>query len=748
MVLEHAPNKTLFDLFRTHPSYLPIPLVTHLFSQLMQAINHIHTLHIVHRDIKLENVFLFGPDIMDILRPNANHLHRTHRHRSLLHHNSKHMQQSIHEAPSFPYTSLTLKLADFGLSHTHPPATLSSVYHGSPHYQAPELWARVPHLPLPTDVWSAGVVLFAMVARRLPFDVDELEEWGGFFNQKCRGSDELHVETDRVLVHGKNVGKDDAKRPPVPRPGAPAYMPHDAVGVMTPAIDNLLKRLFALDPALRPTAREVLSDALFNRTECHTPHEEVSVLQDKSSTQRASRLPVLCHPLADVRKTPPSPSTNPCDAYDLYDIATLCTPPSTHVPPASFHGSSLEWKVQKRLEGEKDCIEKVWAGRLGAWKVYNGEDANKDAGEKGKSVEKVYEKEKRELQKKEDKEKKDKEKERKGEWSGKTGWSKSLGRIRGADVRMRLATLGHLGHSGQRGQSERAEQATPAAHRGQEGNGETKPVALKPKHGTSLSFRSLRIKTEHKAESKHPDAYTPSPLASKFVARQDPAPSIAKPSTLQPPQPNAATLRPPPSLLKPKLSIRTLRIKTDFKQPFPTADAPSPLAQTPTRSIHQPPQAHAFRNEGTATIRSRHDAVSHDVASTLQSRHDALLRRAYELGFRTQELRAFADEAGRIVRDAREEGTKGSVGEGDNEVAVGSATIRSTEGSSSTATTLVPENADGSQKSNVSMSNAEADVMRIVNVEGGLAKRVLDVGVDITFDVDFQTDSRWMSRWA
>jgi len=45
---------------------------------------------------------------------------------------------------------------------------------------------------------------------------------------------------------------------------------------------------------------------------------------------------------------------------------------------------------------------------------------------------------------------------------------------------------------------------------------------------------------------------------------------------------------------------------------------------------------------------------SSSVAWELQDRREALLRRAYELGFGTSDLRAFADEASRIVRVARE----------------------------------------------------------------------------------------------
>ncbi|KAF8579670.1 kinase-like protein, partial [Ramaria rubella] len=153
MVLEHAPNKTLFDLFRTSTSYLPPPLVHHIFSQVMQGLSYTHDLRIVHRDIKLENIFVFGPSIKTLLR----------------HENMADLQ------------ALHVKIGDFGLSHIDDPDVLSTVFHGSPHYQAPELWARVPHHALPTDIWSAGVVLYALQCRSLPFGLAHLEDCAAIY---------------------------------------------------------------------------------------------------------------------------------------------------------------------------------------------------------------------------------------------------------------------------------------------------------------------------------------------------------------------------------------------------------------------------------------------------------------------------------------------------------------------------------------------------------------------------------------
>ena len=76
--------------------------------------------------------------------------------------------------PAFsdPLTPAPLvKLTDFGLSRFVDPASpLLTTRCGSESYAAPELVTGRPYDGRETDAWACGVVLFALVARRLPFD--------------------------------------------------------------------------------------------------------------------------------------------------------------------------------------------------------------------------------------------------------------------------------------------------------------------------------------------------------------------------------------------------------------------------------------------------------------------------------------------------------------------------------------------------------------------------------------------------
>ena len=96
-----------------------------LFHQLLDGIEHIHKIGIVHRDLKPENLLL------DYKR--------------------------------------NLRIVDFGLSNTYKKTDLLKTPCGSPCYAAPEMLKGESYEPLKVDIWSSGVILFAMLCGYLPF---------------------------------------------------------------------------------------------------------------------------------------------------------------------------------------------------------------------------------------------------------------------------------------------------------------------------------------------------------------------------------------------------------------------------------------------------------------------------------------------------------------------------------------------------------------------------------------------------
>jgi len=63
-----------------------------------------------------------------------------------------------------------LKLVDFGLSNTYQPGQTLKTACGSPCYAAPEMIEGKLYYGSRVDIWSSGVILFAMVAGYLPFE--------------------------------------------------------------------------------------------------------------------------------------------------------------------------------------------------------------------------------------------------------------------------------------------------------------------------------------------------------------------------------------------------------------------------------------------------------------------------------------------------------------------------------------------------------------------------------------------------
>ena len=64
----------------------------------------------------------------------------------------------------------SIKLVDFGLSNTYKLGELLKTACGSPCYAAPEMIAGKKYHGANVDIWSCGVILFALICGYLPFE--------------------------------------------------------------------------------------------------------------------------------------------------------------------------------------------------------------------------------------------------------------------------------------------------------------------------------------------------------------------------------------------------------------------------------------------------------------------------------------------------------------------------------------------------------------------------------------------------
>ena len=125
IVMELAEQGQLHDLVAVRER-LPEAQARTLFQQLVAGVAYCHRSMVVHRDLKMENVLLDS---------------RGH-----------------------------VKIADFGFSRLWAPGRLQAESCGSPQYAAPELLDGRLYEGPEVDVWSCGVILYAMLCGRLPFD--------------------------------------------------------------------------------------------------------------------------------------------------------------------------------------------------------------------------------------------------------------------------------------------------------------------------------------------------------------------------------------------------------------------------------------------------------------------------------------------------------------------------------------------------------------------------------------------------
>lgn len=109
-------------------AYLSEEETRHIFYQIISGVSYAHNQHICHRDLKLENILLKDS------------------------------------------TSNIIKIADFGLSGFYRPGALIKSNCGTLSFLAPEVFKGTANAGPPLDVWALGVILFALLCGRLPFE--------------------------------------------------------------------------------------------------------------------------------------------------------------------------------------------------------------------------------------------------------------------------------------------------------------------------------------------------------------------------------------------------------------------------------------------------------------------------------------------------------------------------------------------------------------------------------------------------
>ncbi|NXG96626.1 AAPK1 kinase, partial [Loxia leucoptera] len=180
MVMEYVSGGELFDYICKN-GRLDEKESRRLFQQILSGVDYCHRHMVVHRDLKPENVLL-----------------------------DAHMNA---------------KIADFGLSNMMSDGEFLRTSCGSPNYAAPEVISGRLYAGPEVDIWSSGVILYALLCGTLPFDDDHVPT---LFKKICDGI---------------------------------FYTPQ----YLNPSVSSLLKYMLQVDPMKRATIRNIREHEWFKQ---------------------------------------------------------------------------------------------------------------------------------------------------------------------------------------------------------------------------------------------------------------------------------------------------------------------------------------------------------------------------------------------------------------------------------------------------------------------------------------------------
>ncbi|PWZ01849.1 Pkinase-domain-containing protein [Testicularia cyperi] len=190
MVSELCAGGELYDYLVEH-EVLGEPEARRIFGQLCLAVAYIHSKGIVHRDLKLENILLDE--------------------------------------------RCNVKLGDFGFTREFEGRRLMETFCGTTGYASPEMLACKKYTGEEVDIWSLGVILYALLCGALPFDDD-----------------------DESVMKAKILKGD-----------------YEIPECLSEEAQDLIRLILQQDPNARPSIKAILAHPWFTKLMVHTPMSTV-----------------------------------------------------------------------------------------------------------------------------------------------------------------------------------------------------------------------------------------------------------------------------------------------------------------------------------------------------------------------------------------------------------------------------------------------------------------------------------------
>lgn len=156
-------SNDLLDVLRAQKFQISEEKCAHIMFQVFQALDYLHSIDIIHRDIKVMNICVISKDKLD---------------------------------------DSCVKLIDFGLAIDLKKNKAKLRRCGTPSFMSPEMWLKKPY-GSGTDVWSAGCVLYVLMRGKKPFGGSKEKNLGRYI---CRNKvDFTHPRFQLVSSEGKDL---------------------------------------------------------------------------------------------------------------------------------------------------------------------------------------------------------------------------------------------------------------------------------------------------------------------------------------------------------------------------------------------------------------------------------------------------------------------------------------------------------------------------------------------------------------
>ncbi|CAO3564739.1 unnamed protein product [Mortierella alpina] len=257
LVMEYVSGGELFE-YLVNKGRLEEAEALRFFQQIIVGLAFCHKRKICHRDLKPENLLL--DDRMNV------------------------------------------KIADFGMASLQKSGRLLETSCGSPHYASPEVVTGLKYDGSSSDIWSCGIILYALLTGHLPFDDENI----------------------RQLLSKVKAGK--------------FYMPMD----ISPGARDLISRMLTVNPKRRITMQGVMMHPWFRMV-----NPDRNTLGEPAEDPESGR-PLLAEEL---------------DAEIILHMRWLFAPGPSHSDPEAkevFDEEALLREIEEKMTNSSENMEKLF----------------------------------------------------------------------------------------------------------------------------------------------------------------------------------------------------------------------------------------------------------------------------------------------------------------------------------------------------------------------------------------------------